>query len=116
MAFEVATLPKILCVDDGQSFQTVRHILEQAGCDVILAESVQQALAVLNHTVLDGVVLAYQQGNTESLSLRNRIHHVEPDLPVLLLSEHGTANRASLHMLALYIREHSLSNELVGSN
>jgi DNA-binding NtrC family response regulator len=102
-------------VDSGRSLTNVKQILEQDGCDVIASNSSQHALGVLARQPIDGVVLSYYEGNTESLSLRNQISHVEPQLPVLLLSEHGSAMRVSLHTLASFIREHPLSEELVCS-
>ena len=108
-------MPRILYVDSGRSLTNVRQILEQDGCDVIPSDSSQHALGILARQAIDGVVLSYNEGNTESLSLRNQISHIEPYLPVLLLSEHGSAMRASLHTLASYIREHPLSEKLVCS-
>ncbi len=109
-------MPKILCVDNGHAFHSVHHILEQDGCEVIASGSSQHALAVLARQPIDGVVISYHEGNTESLSLRNQIRHFEPYLPVLLLSEHGNAMRVSLHTLAAYIREHAVSEKLVCSS
>jgi DNA-binding NtrC family response regulator len=108
-------LPRILYVDCGRSLTNVRQILEQDGCDVIPSDSSQHALGILARQPIDGVVLSYNEENTESLSLRNQIRHIEPYLPVLLLSEHGSAMRASLHTLASYIREHPLSEKLACS-
>lgn len=105
-------MPRILCVDSGQTFHNVFHILEQAGCEVVAAESSQDALGVLARQPIDGVVLGYSEGNTECLSLRNQIRHVEPYMPVLLLSEHGSAMRVSLQTLASYVHEHSVDTEL----
>jgi DNA-binding NtrC family response regulator len=108
-------LPTILYMENGRSLNSVRQILEQDGCDVVPSDSSQHALGVLARLPIDGVVLSYYEGDTESLSLRNQIRHIEPYLPVLLLSEHGSAMRASLHTLAAYIREHPLSERLVCS-
>lgn len=108
-------MPTILCVDNGRSLSNVRQILEQDGCEVVDSTSAQHALGVLARQPIDGVVLSYHEGNTESLSLRNQIRHIEPYLPVLLLSEYGSAMRASLHTLAGYIREHQVSDNLVCS-
>lgn len=109
-------MPKILCVDNGHGFHSVRHILEQDGCEVVASDSTQHALGVLARQDIDGVVISYNEGNTDSLSLRNQIRHFEPYLPVLLLSEHGSAMRISLHTLAAYIREHPISEQLVCSS
>ncbi len=106
-------MPTILYVDSGRSLTNVKQILEQDGCNVIPSDSSEHALGVLARESIDGVVLSYNEGHTESLSLRNQICHIEPYLPVLLLSEHGSAMRASLHTLASYIREHPLSEKLV---
>lgn len=108
-------MPTILYVDSGRSLTNVRQILEQDGCDVIPSDSSQHALGVLARQPIDGVVLSYNEENTESLSLRNQICHLEPYIPVLLLSEQGSAMRASLHTLASYIREHPLTEKLVCS-
>ena len=108
-------MPRILCVDNGHAFHSVHHILEQDGCEVVASGSSQHALGVLAHQPIDGVVISYTEGNTESLSLRNQIRHIEPYLPVLLLSEYGSAMRVSLHTLAAYIRENPVSEELVCS-
>jgi DNA-binding NtrC family response regulator len=106
-------LPKILCVDSGQPLQNVHRILEQAGCEVVPAASAQHALGVLARATIDGVVLTYSEGDTECLSLRNRIRHLEPQLPVLLLSAHGSAMHVSLQTLASYAREHPASERVL---
>ena len=108
-------MPRILYVDSGRSLTNVRQILEQDGCDVVPSDSSEHAMGVLARQPIDGVVLSYNEENSESLSLRNQICHIEPYLPVLLLSEHGSAMRASLHVLASYIREHPLRENLVCS-
>jgi DNA-binding NtrC family response regulator len=102
-------------VENGRSLTNVKQILEQDGCDVVASDSSEHALGVLARQSIDGVVLSYYEGDTESLSLRNQICHIEPYLPVLLLSEQGSAMRVSLHTLASYIREHPLSEDLVYS-
>lgn len=105
-------MPKILFVDSGQTLRHVPRILEQAGCEVVSAISTQHALGVLARVHVDGVVLTYSEGDSECLSLRNRIRHMEPELPVLLLSAQGSAAHVSLQMLASYAREHPASERL----
>ncbi len=105
-------MPKILFVDSGQTLQHVHRILEQAGCEVVSAVSAQNALGVLARVNVDGVVLTYSDGDTECLSLRNRIRHLEPELPVLLLSAHGSAMHVSLQTLASYVKEHPADQRL----
>ena len=82
--------PVILVADDEPFIlQYIQHVLEQADYDVIPASSVEQALAILRRRhpevelVLSDIVMP---GSIDGLELAERIHQLDPDLPVLFIS------------------------------
>ncbi len=107
-------MPKILCIDDGLSSSSIRHILEHAGCEVVSVSSTH-ALSMIARQTIDGVVLPYHQGDVDLLALRSRIRHLDPNLPLLLLSG-GSAATGSLQMLASFIRENPMRQKLATQN
>ncbi|HWR17437.1 MAG TPA: response regulator [Terriglobales bacterium] len=78
---------RILCVHDGEDeLQQLRGTLEEAGYEVVSALTGHEALHILRSVNVQGVVLDYDATAPGGVSLRNRIQHVCPDLPLLMIS------------------------------
>src|SRR5258708_12436059 len=78
-------------VADDEPFilQYTKHVLQLADYDVVTANSVEEAWAILERRqpevelVLSDIVMP---GSIDGLELAERIHQLDPDLPVLFIS------------------------------
>jgi CheY-like chemotaxis protein len=82
--------PLILVADDEPFIlQYIKHVLQLANYDVVTANSVEEAWAILERRqpevelVLSDIVMP---GSIDGLELAERIHQLDPDLPVLFIS------------------------------
>ena len=82
--------PVILVADDEPFIlQYIKHVLQLANYDVVTANSVEEAWAILERRqpevelVLSDIVMP---GSIDGLELAERIHQLDPDLPVLFIS------------------------------
>jgi len=78
---------RILCVHEGPGLQKLQQALESDGYEVVSAATGDTALTVLSTQTVDGVVLDFDALAPGGLSLRGRIHHQRPDMPMLLISD-----------------------------
>src|SRR5258708_25951767 len=82
--------PLILVADDEPFIlQYIKHVLQLADYDVVTANSVEEAWAILKRRqpevelVLSDIIMP---GSIEGLELAEGIHQLATDLPVLLIS------------------------------
>ena len=82
--------PLILVADDEPFIlQYIKHVLQLANYDVVTANSVEEAWVILERRqpevelVLSDIVMP---GSIDGLELAERIHQLDPDLPVLFIS------------------------------
>jgi CheY-like chemotaxis protein len=82
--------PLILVADDEPFIlEYIKHVLQLADYDVVTANSVEEAWAILGRQqpevelVLSDIVMP---GSIDGLELAERIHQLDPDLPVLFIS------------------------------
>lgn len=81
----------IMFVDDEPEVRSIARItLEQQGYRMIEAEDGVQALKIYNErkAEINLVVTDVLMPNLDGLGLATRLHKINPDLPVLLLSGH----------------------------
>jgi CheY-like chemotaxis protein len=82
--------PLILVADDEPFIlQYIKHVLQLANYDVVTANSVEEAWAILERRQLEvELVLSdiVMPGSIDGLELAERIHQLDPDLPVLFIS------------------------------
>ncbi|MHB1951346.1 MAG: sigma-54-dependent transcriptional regulator [Acidiferrobacteraceae bacterium] len=91
---------KILVVDDEQNMQTViRMILEEAGHDVISADSGEAALQELERQPVDVVLSDLKMPGMGGEEFVRRARNERPDLPVIVITAYGTIRSAvsSIH-------------------
>jgi DNA-binding NtrC family response regulator len=82
------TILRILCVHGDESVvETLGRALQTAGYEVILVTDGVTALRILARERVDAIVLDYEMEAPDGPSLRNQIHHLHPNVPMLLFSD-----------------------------
>jgi len=85
----------ILIVDDEAAIRfAVKDFLETNGYKTIEADSCRAAQDALRNTRADAAVVDYSLGDGNALELLPRLHAIDPGLPVLILTGHGTIDLA----------------------
>ncbi|HTP79897.1 MAG TPA: sigma-54 dependent transcriptional regulator [Bacteroidota bacterium] len=85
----------ILVVDDEKSVRdSLRMILEYEKYDVEFAENGDQALQKLDKFPVDAVLLDVKMAGMDGLEVLNRIRKRSSDLPVVMISGHGSIETA----------------------
>ena len=83
---------KILCVEDQPEYMAMLTcMLEGVGYEVMPATSSRQAIDLLTHQTIDGVLLEYNLPGAAGTTLRAKLKEMRPDIPVLLFS--GVSNQ-----------------------
>jgi DNA-binding NtrC family response regulator len=85
----------VLVVDDEQNMQRVmRMVLEDAGYQVLVAGSGEKALTHLPNPNLDVVVTDLRMPGMGGEALVERVRSDRPDVPVIVVTAHGTIKSA----------------------
>src|SRR4051812_7109907 len=83
--------PLILLVDDDAAITTVLgSLLKQEGLAVLTAGSGAEALALLEKQPIDVMVTDLRMPGVDGMALLRRVAHTSPEVPVIVLSAHGT--------------------------
>ena len=86
---------KIHIVDDDQGLRTLMKFrLEAAGYQVMLAGGGGEALAQIAKEVPELAIVDLRMEGMDGLTLLDRLHSVHADLPVIILTAHGTIDSA----------------------
>jgi DNA-binding NtrC family response regulator len=82
---------RVLLVDDAKDFiKYIKKRLDARGVLVSTAHSGLEALAVLNKETIDVVVLDVLMPDMDGIETLQKIKKTKPDLPVIMLTGHGT--------------------------
>lgn len=82
---------KILVTDDEKSIRNaLREILEYEGYTVLEAENGETALKIIESKAIDMVMLDIKMKGMDGLEVLSEIKKKEKDLPVIMISGHGT--------------------------
>lgn len=85
----------ILIIDDQPSVRFgLRSLLEAEGYSVMEAETGQQALSLLTENAPQLILLDLRLPDTDGLDLLPRIKAIDDDVPVIILTAHGTIETA----------------------
>ncbi len=85
----------ILIVDDEKNYPPVLGaILEEEGYETLAANSGPEALEVLKNADVDLVLTDMKMPGMDGIELMERIKAVDPDLPVIMMTAHGTVEKA----------------------
>jgi two-component system nitrogen regulation response regulator NtrX len=123
----------ILITDDEKSIRnTLREILEFENYNIMEAENGEKALATIQKERIDLVILDIKMQGMDGIEVLERIKKMEPGLPVIMISGHGTIKIAveatklgafdflekppDLNRLLISIRNGLNSSELIKEN
>ena len=86
---------KILVVDDDRNLLELIHMrLEASGYDVVAADHENKAKEVAAQEVFDVAIIDLQLVRQDGLSLMEELHLIHPDMPVVILTAHGSIESA----------------------
>jgi two-component system response regulator GlrR len=86
---------KILVVDDDRNLIEVLKVrVESAGYDVTTALNEEVAIDAAKNQMFDLAILDLQLERSDGISLMQKLHLLFPDLPVIILTAHGTIESA----------------------
>ncbi len=86
---------QILIADDEANLRRVLGAqLSRDGYDVLLAEDGEEALAMIAEHHIDVVISDLKMPKLDGISLLKRLVAEKPDLPVILITAHGTVDTA----------------------
>ena len=85
----------ILIVDDEKNYLTILSaVLEEEGFEVLTALSGQEALEIQKTSDLDLVLTDMKMPEMDGIELLENIKALDPDLPVVMMTAHGTVDKA----------------------
>ncbi len=86
---------KILVVDDDRNLIEVLKVrVESAGYEVTTALKGEEAVEAAKNQMFDLAILDLQLERSDGISLMEELHLLFPDLPVIILTAHGTIESA----------------------
>ena len=86
---------KILVVDDDRNLlELVKMRLETADYEVTAASMEEEALEALKEQFFDLAIVDLQLVHQDGITLMEDFHHIIPDLPVIILTAHGSIESA----------------------
>ena len=95
---------RILCVhEEPGELEELREVLELHGYQVLPAADAGRALDMLRSQAIDGVVLDYHVRTPSGITLRSRIHHQRPDIPILLFGDLQDVMHLPLQVFRAYL-------------
>ncbi len=89
------SLGSLLVVDDDRNLLEVLKVrVESAGYEVIATWQEKQALEALKSKAFDLAIIDLQLENGSGISLMQELHLLSPNMPVIILTAHGTIESA----------------------
>jgi len=96
---------RILCVHEGPELQQVTKTLALDGYEVLSASNGTKALDLLSSQEVDGVILDYALSAPGGYTLRNRIQHHRPGMPMLLFNDAGELGATEIGVFRACVEE-----------
>ncbi len=85
----------ILIVDDEKNYPLILSaVLEEEGFETLTANGGEDALRLLDHSDVDLVLTDMKMPQMDGIELLQRIRARNPDIPVVMMTAHGTVERA----------------------
>jgi two-component system NtrC family response regulator len=85
----------VLIVDDEKNYPPILSaVLEEEGFETLTAYSGEEALSVLKNSDVDLVLTDMKMPSMDGIELLERIKVKEPGLPVIMMTAHGTVEKA----------------------
>ena len=86
---------KILLVDDDKNLLELIHMrLEASGYDVVSVDHEKRAKEIAVKEVFDIAVVDLQLVKQDGLQLMEELHNIQPEMPVIILTAHGSIESA----------------------
>ena len=86
---------KILLVDDDKNLLELIHMrLEASGYDVVSVDHEKRAKEIAGREVFDIAVVDLQLVKQDGLQLMEELHKIQPEMPVIILTAHGSIESA----------------------
>src|ERR1035437_2745856 len=87
--------PRVLCVDDEPAIlQILRRLLEIQGFEAVTCGNPLIALSTFSEGMFDVVVTDIHMPAMDGLALMRALRDREPELPVVVVTGHGTVDTA----------------------
>jgi two-component system NtrC family response regulator len=85
----------ILIVDDEKNYPLILGaVLEEEGFEILSANSGQEALEILASSDVDLVLTDMKMPVMDGIELLENVKALDPDLPVIMMTAHGTVDKA----------------------
>jgi len=85
----------ILIVDDEKNYLTILSaLLEDEGFEVLTAPGGHEALEIHKSSDLDLILTDMKMPKMDGIELLENIKEIDPDLPVIMMTAHGTVDKA----------------------
>jgi two-component system NtrC family response regulator len=85
----------VLIVDDEKNYPLILSaVLEEEGFEALTAYSGEEALSVLKNSDVDLVLTDMKMPTLDGIELLERIKEKDPGLPVIMMTAHGTVEKA----------------------
>jgi len=89
------SMETILIVDDEKNYPPILSaVLEDAGFETLTAYSGREALTILEDSDVDLVLTDMKMPGMDGIELLERIKKKDPELPVIVMTAHGTVEKA----------------------
>ncbi len=96
---------RVLCVENRpEHMDALKYMLESAGYQVISADTGDQAVRLLTTREVDGVLLEYDLPDATGSSVREKMKHIKPEIPVLLFTGVSSQTPFLLRFFDAYLR------------
>jgi len=90
---------KVLMVDDEEQFRsTTSKILTRKGYETTMAASGEEAIEALKKSKQDVVILDMKMPGMDGNQTLAELRKIDPDLPVIMLTGHGTLDSAKMSL------------------
>ncbi len=85
----------ILIVDDEKNYPLILSaVLEEEGYETLSAYSGPEALSILENSDIDLVLTDMKMAEMDGIALLEQVKQRNPDLPVIMMTAHGTVEKA----------------------
>ncbi len=96
---------RILCVHEGPELQQLTKTLSLDGYEVLNAPNGTKAMDLLSSQEIDGVILDYDLPAPGGYTLRGRIQHQRPGMPMLLFDNAGELGETEIDVFRACVEE-----------
>jgi solute carrier family 13 (sodium-dependent dicarboxylate transporter), member 2/3/5 len=109
--FQTPQAIRVLCIENRfDVLAGLKHMLEAIGYEVVQAKNGEEALYMLRHESVDGVLLEYDLPDGTGTALRAELKQIRPNIPILLFAGVGIQTPFLLKFFDQYLRKEKTSS------